>query len=67
MKAKLFQFIGVKDYRVFVTWATGVDEAYLNIGELMTGHRQRDAGNVDLELFGKVTATKGTVEIEVEE
>jgi DnaJ-class molecular chaperone len=47
-------YIGTKDGRVFLTSAVGVDEAYLNIGKLMTGITQDDAGNVDLDFLSEV-------------
>ena len=47
-------YIGIKDGRVFITYAFCSDEAYLNIGELMSGQRQDDPGNVDLDFLGQL-------------
>lgn len=58
------QYVGVRDGRVFVTTAESVDDAHLNIGEVLNGHRADDPGNVDLDFLGVLMVTNSkTVEV----
>ena len=51
-------YIGSKDGEVYATRVDdngngngNINDAYLNIGELMSGFRSDDAGNIDLDLL----------------